>query len=210
MECELPCQESLFKAEHPFSEPNFRFKRNITIYTAFKNLFESSQQESLTQSSSDASIVNLTVFDMFILIHGSQRTSNRYAHLSLTDITVLFAFINTHMALVGLLKQQNSVIQGLQNISRGDDSRSMIPEDSLLTSIRTALGRWRDHWMALRNQVSNHEWASMGFYKNGYNFWLVSQLLITNKDAVDVIMQMEVHCEDKLEKLKVLLQDEQE
>jgi hypothetical protein len=50
----------------------------------------------------------------------------------------------------------------------------------------------------------------MGFYKNGYNFWLVSQLLITNKDAVDVILQMEVHCEDKLEKLKVLLKDEQD
>jgi hypothetical protein len=48
----------------------------------------------------------------------------------------------------------------------------------------------------------------MGFYKNGYNFWLVSQLLITKKKSVDVVMQMEVKCEDKLEKLKVLLQDE--
>ena len=86
----------------------------------------------------------------------------------------------------------------------------MIPEDSLLTSIFTALSRWRAHWLALRSQVSNDEWASMGFYKNGYNFWLVSQLLITKKDAIDVVMQMEVNCEDKLEKLKVLLQDEQD
>jgi hypothetical protein len=110
------------------------------------------------------------------------------------------------MTLVGLLKRQALVIQSAQTEDKW--GKSMIPEDSLLGSIRTALTRWRDYWVALRNQVSNDEWASMGFYKNGYNFWLVSQLLITKKDAVDVIMQMEVHCEDKLEKLKVLLQDE--
>jgi hypothetical protein len=121
-------------------------------------------------------------------------------------LVVLFAFINTHMTLVGLLKRQDLVIQAAQ--TEGGWGKSMIPEDSILSSIRTALNRWRDYWVALRNQVSNDEWASMGFYKNGYNFWLVSQLLITKKDAVDVIMQMEVHCEDKLEKLKVLLQDE--
>ena len=62
--------------------------------------------------------------------------------------------------------------------------------------------------MHLRTQVPNHEWASMGFFKNGYDFWLVAQLLITKKESVDVIMRMEVKCEDKLEKLKVLLQDD--
>jgi hypothetical protein len=48
----------------------------------------------------------------------------------------------------------------------------------------------------------------MGFFKNGYNFWLVSHLLTTKKESVDVVMKMEVRCEDKLEKLKVLLKDE--
>lgn len=48
----------------------------------------------------------------------------------------------------------------------------------------------------------------MGFYKNGYNFWLVSHLLITKKESVDVVMRMEVNCEDKLKRLNVLLQDE--
>lgn len=114
------------------------------------------------------------------------------------------------MTLVGLLKRQNSVIHGLHGANGNSVSKSMIPEDSILGSIRTALARWRDHWIALRSQVSSDEWASMGFYKNGYNFWLVSQLLITKKDAVDVIMRMEVNCEDKLEKLKVLLADEQD
>jgi hypothetical protein len=87
---------------------------------------------------------------------------------------------------------------------------STVPEDSILIAIRIALRRWRDCWIALRSRVTNDEWASLGFFKNSYNFWLVSQLLITRKDAVDVVMQMEVHCEDKLEKLKVLLRDDQE
>lgn len=85
-----------------------------------------------------------------------------------------------------------------------------IPEDATLAAIRNALSRWRDIWLALRSQVSCNEWVSMGFYKNGYNFWLVSQLLITNKCGVDVVMRMEVNCEDKLQRLNVLLQDENE
>jgi hypothetical protein len=114
------------------------------------------------------------------------------------------------MTLVGLIKRGASAIQASQSPVENNGRKGTIPEDSLLGSIRLALNRWRDHWIALRNKVSSDEWASMGFYKNGYNFWLVSQLLITKKDAVDVIMQLEVHCEDKLERLKVLLLDEQD
>ncbi|KAJ5166261.1 uncharacterized protein N7482_005042 [Penicillium canariense] len=187
IECELPCEEALFRSPHPFTDPKFRFTRDITVYGAFQHMFESPTADSDQESPSSRKI-DLTVLDMFIVIH------------------VLFAFINTHMTLVGLLKRQALVIQASQ--AEGNWDKSMIPEDSILGSIRTALNRWRDYWVALSNKVPSDEWASMGFYKNGYNFWLVSQLLITKKDAVDVIMQMEVHCEDKLEKLKVLLQDE--
>ena len=63
--------------------------------------------------------------------------------------------------------------------------------------------------MALVTCVSTSSAAlTMGFYKNGYKFWLVSQLLVTKKESVDVVMQTGVKCEDKLEKLKVLLMDE--
>ncbi|KAJ5887742.1 hypothetical protein N7495_007783 [Penicillium taxi] len=107
------------------------------------------------------------------------------------------------MSLVGLHKHKGFG-------SNNNNGKGVIPEDCLLGSIRFALARWRAHWVKLRNRVSKDEWASMGFYKNGYNFWLVSQLLITKKDAVDVIMQMEVRCSDKLEKLNVLLLDEKD
>lgn len=114
------------------------------------------------------------------------------------------------MSLVGLIKNHVRALQSPQSPISSSDGKTNLPEDNLLTSILTALGRWRDHWVALRNQVSSDEWSAMGFYKNGYNFWLVSQLLITKKDAVDVIMQMEVNCEDKLQRLAVLLKDEKD
>ncbi|KAJ5484844.1 hypothetical protein N7539_004832 [Penicillium diatomitis] len=187
LESELPCEEALFRSPHPFQDPNFRFSRDLSIFEAFQHMFESPPQGSPAPSASSTRL-QLTILDMFIVIH------------------VLFAFINTHMTLVGLIRRQALALQPVQG--EGSMTLSMIPEDSILGSIRTALNRWRDYWISLSRQVPKDEWASMGFYKNGYNFWLVSQLLITKKDAVDVIMQMEVHCEDKLEKLKVLLQDE--
>ncbi|KAJ6122086.1 hypothetical protein N7512_004551, partial [Penicillium capsulatum] len=191
MECEFPCEEDLFRSEHPYSEPNFRFSRNLTMYEAFQSLFDGPSHES-QKPTPNIGHLNLTVFDLFILIH------------------ILFAFINTHMALVGLLKRHSQFTSVSQTPTDSSHETSPIPEESLLVSIRTALARWRDLWITRRDQVSQDEWASMGFYKNGYNFWLVSQLLITKKDAVDVIMQMEVNCEDKLEKFKVLLLDDQD
>lgn len=95
---------------------------------------------------------------------------------------------------------------------RGDSGpgTSLNSNGSVLDTVRKALFRWRDHWVALRSQVSQEEWASLGFYKNGYNFWLVSRLLVTQKESVDVIMRMEVNCRDKLQELNALLLDERD
>ncbi|KAJ5502614.1 transcriptional regulator family: Fungal Specific TF [Penicillium fimorum] len=183
MECDLPCEESVFSSEHPFAEPNFCFSRGLVLSEAFENLFDEAPE---------SHPMSLTALDMFILIH------------------ILFSFINTHMTLLGSLIRTGHFKNPRKSASISPNETSKISEDSILVSIRTALSRWRDYWVALRHRVTSDEWASMGFYKNGYNFWLVSQLLITNKNAVDVVMQMEVHCEDKLEKLKVLLLDDQE
>jgi len=110
--------------------------------------------------------------------------------------------------LIPLIRMRKSQQQSQVPSLTASKNSSFIPEDSILASIRTALARWRAIWMVLRTEIPSHEWATMGFCKNGYNFWLVAQLLITKKDSVDVAMRMEVKCEDKLKMLKVLLQDE--
>jgi hypothetical protein len=83
-----------------------------------------------------------------------------------------------------------------------------MPEDSILAASRSALARWRTIWVHIRTQVSPEKWAATGFYKNSYNYWLVAHLLVTKMQGLNVTMNMEVKCEDKLEQLKVLLQDE--
>lgn len=69
MEFELPCKESIFQAEHPFSEPHFRFSREVTISKAFQGLFDDNTQFGCRQQSLETSHMDLTILDMFILIH---------------------------------------------------------------------------------------------------------------------------------------------
>ncbi|KNG87457.1 C2H2 finger domain protein (Zms1) [Aspergillus nomiae NRRL 13137] len=198
MECALPCVESVFESAHPFQEPNFELSRDITLSEAFQMLFEEEESSRASSPSTSGSTVaetlaKLTILDTFMLIH------------------LLYAFINTHMTLLATTVPKTRVPHSQQiHGSRAHNYRSAIPEDSTLASIRIALSRWHDHWTRLRSATSSHDWASMGFYKNGYHFWLVSQLLITKKESVDVVMRMEVKCEDKLEQLKVLLKDDNE
>lgn len=214
MECEFPCDEPIFNSPHPFSEPSFQFTREVTISEAFQSLFEEyPKQDSSSGPQSPVSPyerirTGLRVFDMFIIIHSMLIFP--YAH-SPADLSVLYAFINTHMTLLIPFTRRERVSQATASVKSPRSKKSGktgVPDDSILTAIRTALARWRDHWVTLRHQVPTDEWASMGFYKNGYNFWLVSHLLITKKESVDVVMRLEVNCEDKLEKLKLLLMDD--
>ena len=213
MECELPCLESIFSSPHPFTEPNFRFTRNITIAEAFQSLFEeypkqeSSPGSQISAPTHEDYISQMGVFDMWILIH---RMFFPTMLPTAANRLVLYAYINTHMALLIPFFQRERAMQAAGAVKPGPkkSNETSIPDDSILSAIRTALTRWRDQWITLRNKVPTDEWASMGFYKNGYNFWLVSHMLITKRESAAVVMQMEVKCEDKLEKLKVLLMDE--
>ncbi|KAJ9631640.1 hypothetical protein H2203_000039 [Taxawa tesnikishii (nom. ined.)] len=179
LDCDLPCAESIFEAPNPFTEESFRFSRGITIHQAFEQLF-------LGQAESHPSGTNTPR-------PPSQDVGavNSIEQLSLTVldmnvlIHVLYAFINTHMTL--------SI--PLQRIRRIQPSQT---EDPTIMAIKGALARWRSLWMALRSRVPSQEWAAKGFHQMAHNFWL---------DSVDVAMRMEAKCEDKLAKLKVLLQD---
>lgn len=72
MECDLPCDESLYSANHPFAQPNFRFSREITVYEAFQFLFSEDHPMTSSDPSHPQAPTNdphFTVLDMFILIH---------------------------------------------------------------------------------------------------------------------------------------------
>ncbi|KAF7587891.1 hypothetical protein BBP40_006597 [Aspergillus hancockii] len=102
-----------------------------------------------------------------------------------------------------------SLSEAFQSLFEEEGSRATTPSTpgSTVPGILASL-TLMDTFMLIHS--SSEEWASMGFYKNGYHFWLVSQLLITRKESVDLVMGMEVNCEDKLAQLRVLLQDDNE
>lgn len=216
LECDLPCEESVFNCEHPFAQLKFRFTRETTIYEAFQHLFDDEPETSNCQHGPNHSNycqhtpsigTTFTVTDMFLMIHStcmlSLTTTIRRSNQALL---VLYSYINSHMTVL-------APIMRIQQLKKQKDpptatSRSIISDDPVLVSIRAALSRWRSLWLNLKSRIPADEWAAMGFMKTAYNFFQVANLLITKKHSVDVIMQMEVKCEDKLEKLKVLLQDD--
>jgi hypothetical protein len=80
---------------------------------------------------------------------------------------------------------------------------------SPLAAIASALDLWHQLWIGLQAEVAAQEWKMMGFYKNGYNYWLVAQLLVEKeKKSVDIIAKMEDLCLDRLERLNLLLLDD--
>lgn len=74
LESELPCEEALFRSPHPFQDPNFRFTRDLSIFQAFQHMFEISPQGSPAPSPSMPRF-QLTILDMFIVIHGRCQVS---------------------------------------------------------------------------------------------------------------------------------------
>lgn len=108
-------------------------------------------------------------------------------------IHVLYAHTNTHMTVIAPLMQLREPC--------------LMEDDSTIKALKNALSKWRALWIELANSIPQNEWALMGFWKFGYHYWLIAQLLISKKDKVDTIMRMDFG-EDKLEKLKLLLQDD--
>lgn len=62
IQCDLPCHEDIFDAVHPFTHPEFSFKRSLTAQQAFSALFTKGKAEPRGD-------LALTMLDSFVLIH---------------------------------------------------------------------------------------------------------------------------------------------
>lgn len=80
LKVDLPCDELVFGAEHPFAMETFQFRRTLTTSAAFSLLFE--KQASLPhttgttlQSTDEFTLTllrpehNISILDLFLLIH---------------------------------------------------------------------------------------------------------------------------------------------
>jgi hypothetical protein len=62
IECDLPSSEDVFDAVHPFTHPEFSFKRSLTAQKALSAMFT-------TRSAGPSLDLGLTMLDTFVLIH---------------------------------------------------------------------------------------------------------------------------------------------
>ncbi|KAJ5311077.1 C2H2 finger domain protein [Penicillium atrosanguineum] len=203
MECELPCEDSVFNSRRPFAEPNFRSTRRTTISEAFRYLFEDnclrspSWFDSSPISLCESNPMGLTIFD--ICSHNHLLTISLHA--------VLHAYINQNLGLLPFQIRNLQATQRPQPPGCKETYRLGTTADLKGIGIIRALSRWREYWVKLHRQLSRDEWTSIGFCKNGYKFYLVLQLIV-DKGSIDKLKAMEMQCEDRMETLRALLLDE--
>ena len=74
--------------------------------------------------------------------------------------------------------------------------------DSIFTNI---LNRWLFLWSAIYQKSSAESLSAVGMYKNGFQFLLVTRLLVDKQKAVEAMQNMGVKCEDALARWKDIL-----
>lgn len=74
--------------------------------------------------------------------------------------------------------------------------------DSNISIIKAALARWHSIWISIRMNICPDVIADQGLYKNALNYWMITQLIVMNPSSADILMRMEIGCEDGLSQLR--------
>lgn len=194
MKFELPCEEHLWSSSHPFAEKNFTPNRNVTLFEAFQSLFGQLKGAPVPVQAMKGNPFGLNPIDMFTLIH----LIYVYTHTQITQYPPSFPRSPS---------QSGTSTPSPTNTNPNSTSASDQPPDPNITMIRGALSRWRSLWINIRSSISSTSWDKIGFFRNGFNYWLVIHLLISNKGSGDILLGMEVGCEDALKQLRGLLRE---
>jgi hypothetical protein len=85
-------------------------------------------------------------------------------------------------------------------INKSATEPGSVPSSTIanLAPIKAALSRWRNLWFMIKEQHTPEEWTKVGLFKNGYNYWLITQMIVNHKGGAEVLMNMEVPCDDTL------------
>ena len=73
LDIDLPCIEQIYSSKNPFTEPNFRFSRDLTLRQGLEALFSNGLADPGNPKRPIIPMRELgfTVMDMFVLIHGT-------------------------------------------------------------------------------------------------------------------------------------------
>ncbi|KIX93947.1 uncharacterized protein Z520_10284 [Fonsecaea multimorphosa CBS 102226] len=197
---DLPCKEAIFSSRHPFMQDDSIFAPRLTMSQAFALLFDGKAKasDSTTASQADPSEsgasleeteggCNLTIFDLFILIH------------------FLYTYVHSCVMTMSLNLPTTNFGRRINGAKSSNFATGPMAQE-----IKGALERWRQLWEILHSQTSDKSLKAEGMYRNALHFWVVLQFIMAKEEAVDVITSMEVNCDDALTKLKVLFQNDNE
>lgn len=195
MNYDLPCDDDIFSSPHPFAERSAALSRNITTMEAFQSLFKPTPPN----QGQKGNPLDLNPMDMFVLIH------RRFLPTPGSQVlTPAVLYVSAHYQITHF---PGSVGRSPSSSGTSTPAGQPAQADSNMLAIKNALSRWRSLWSTIRSNIPSNSWASLGFYRNGYNYWLVTQLIITAKGSAEILLGMEVGCEDTLKQLKGLLKD---
>ncbi|EXJ65583.1 hypothetical protein A1O7_01924 [Cladophialophora yegresii CBS 114405] len=216
---DLPCKEAIFSSRHPFMQDESIFAPRLTMSQSFALLFDgkaklpNSTAPSVLSSQGDASEAeapvvgadtncDLTIFDLFILIHCEATTPVQFLKTLMTDhILVMYTYVHSCIMTMSL---------NLPTTNFGPGSKSSLARGQFTHQVKGALERWRQLWEIIRSQTQDKSLKAEGMYRNAFKFWVLLQFILTKEEAVDVITSMEVNCDDALTKLKVLFKSDNE
>jgi hypothetical protein len=172
--------------------------RDLTTYDAFQSLFGERKCPTIPPNPENkGNSLYFNPMDMFILIHRKYDSASYYCIFLI--LIVLYVHVHKHITLC---------LGGTTTIPETGIGTSYTPiSDSNLILIKSALSRWHTLWTIIRSKIESYQWAQLGYFRNGYNYWLVIQLLVNNNGSIDIMMGMEVGCEDTLKQLKELLRE---
>ncbi|OCT46104.1 putative C2H2 finger domain protein (Zms1) [Cladophialophora carrionii] len=216
---DLPCKEAIFSSRHPFMQDESIFAPRLTMSQCFALLFDgkaklpNSTAPSVLSSQADASEAEallegadtnceLTIFDLFILIHCKATALVRVMKaLMANPILVLYTYVHSCIMTMSL---------NLPTTNFGPGSKSSLAMGRITHQVKGALEKWRQLWEAIRSQTQDKSLKAEGMYRNAFKFWVLLQFILAKEEAIDVITGMEVNCDDALTKLKVLFESDNE
>ncbi|POS86194.1 hypothetical protein EPUL_003298, partial [Erysiphe pulchra] len=171
MNFDLMCEDQLFFSHHPFSEPHFSLGRNLTLLAAFQSLFI--KVPPIPGIGTDGNPCGFNTADMFTLIH----LLFVYVHNQMTMYIQPFRFVPSEGSL-----GQNSEM----------DNKS----DTNIEILKAALEYWHTIWTSIRSNTCSSTEVNESLCKNAINYWMITQLILTNPKSADTLMAMEIGCED--------------
>lgn len=184
LDLQLPCEEKYFRLSSQQEMVMYSMfpKPKMKVLDAFQRLFTTEIDPDLTSlvlvhaaasngyaprtSSDNMDAINLSCWDMMILVHGTQFLV--FQLIIVLILTVLYTFV-----------WQNLFANPFQRIS----PLALQPISPMFEPIKTALQNWKTIWDEIKASIPASELPMMGFETSADSYWTVTRMLVSKLES---------------------------